>query len=416
MLRMKPIVPLEPAEQSGLLKLCGILSRPELTEEHQQSLRGMVADARWRPLSFLSSLDMLVPLYRHHITRAGLEWEQVFCYREYVRPEPSTAELVSRWYQLRGLLEELFAGLAAAGVDQVLAVKGTATAPLYSSPALRQMCDADLMIPADMQDAALDVFERLGWAEQNSATSLNFRHQSGFMIDLKVPRNPCEEELLASGVPHTSWEAENVMCPPPAWQVLIHAWHTSDGMRVWRDVCDAHMFLPGEDARCVADEALAIARRHDHFLPVISFFRFLNAHSPAGARLPGRLPDEWSDQQEAHCRRQVTLFEKLAADRISVVAYNFLRLSLSPIGRRDPARSTARYRRPRTTSNRGWAERDPEMGTVPRAGTLRRQFLKARVVLHYFFSPQWGHYRRLMKLQREVKLGSRETSGRENTH
>lgn len=443
--------PLSPDRERQCLRVLGILSRPVLSSRHGELLKRELHSADWRPLPRLPSTRMIEPLFRHHAAATGIPFHRLFAddrssraATHSVANAPGVVPDLAA-YRRQALLGEVLAAFRNAGIGPVVLIKGAALAPLYPTPALRLMCDFDLVLPAGSRGpAASAVLRRLGWNRHLYDGSEVWSHPSGLMIDIHIAESGFGREAFDRAEPHPCFgdtpDSAHVLWPRPAHHLVLIALHTArnGGGRLWRDVCDAQALLAhtaapaaGMANTTAADEALSIAARFGHAVQVAALFRFLNRWALPPFRLPEAIPDPaaGSGDCERETRLHAILYRRQAVEQIPPVALNLLQFTLRSPGEwivrtgqaltraaKVPFSSAGRTRNePKTTLLPGrksrrredaegdaWAERDPEMGDLPARGSLARQALKLRLALRVVLSGRFPQYLRLVRLQGRV--------------
>lgn len=376
----------------------------------------------WRPIPRLATFHLLEPLFLHHLLHAGLEERLVFRARAPgAAAPPSFEQLALSYYRTRNLERELLDIIRSANAGAILLIKGAALAPLYPSPALRQMCDVDVVVARSAVGAIASALERSGWHARRHRSSEVWEHgESGMLLDLQVPGGKLGNEIFASAVPHPAFDADaGVLLPRPEHHLVLIAQHAAHhgGDRLWRDVCDCQVFLERDGGRRTAILAQEFAERHGVLPPTVALLRFINEHCHPSSPIP--FVYTLTSRQEADRRRHQSLYEQLACDAIAPVALSLLRLTVRPL--REHLRS-AMHSLPSSTlrGKAAWAEADPQIGTLPAAGTLARQLVKVRLLMELCRNRQLGRYLRLARLQgsihrdKTIFLPRKITAGGEN--
>lgn len=411
--------PLVPSEQKRLLAILGILSRPVLSDELQRRLRRMAAVPNWKPLPFPPSVDLLGPLFRHHLERMGMDWRQLFTQRPLEMRGLEWEKAAVADIRRRGILRALLKPMAHEGIGRVMLIKGAALAPFYPSPALRLMSDIDLAVEKHNLPAVERVLNSLGYRCHRFEGARSWRHPSGLLVDIHIPASEWSAGVFARARPHPSFADLPAVCHPrPEHHLLIVALHAARnaGSRLWRDVCDAQLLLDhipeaGREklAEGLADLPAATA-------PAAAFFRFLNHHAHPPYPLPEAPPGAWNRRQERDCVVYERLYRVLAVEISSPGVLNLLRFSLqSPwklaerFWRRAGGFVAHRGKQPggRTkepTREIAWRERDPVLGDLAPRGSWARQLLKGRLVVELIASGRFCRYLRLFRIQSKLFL------------
>jgi hypothetical protein len=232
--------------ESRLRRLLGCLSRPELGNGDVRRLRRVISHPDWTPVPRIPSVNILEPLYSHHLSRAGISWSAVF--RESDGPllaQPSYVELMRVWSQGNSEIRTLCARFEASRIPRVMLFKGAAIAPLYESPALRQMVDMDFVVSSMDLEEVRSVLDSAGWQRIRTAFSETWTRRGNLLkIDLHVPSDALAQRILRDAVPATAVipDARVLSVPEPTDHLILLALHAADngGNRIWRDVCDSH--------------------------------------------------------------------------------------------------------------------------------------------------------------------------------
>lgn len=419
---MKPLhltPPLVPAAQASLLAVLGILSRPVLSDALQAQLKQLVASPDWNPVPFPPSVDLLGLLFRHHLERMGMHWRQVFTQGALEMRRLEWEKAVVADIRRRGILHALLERMAEAGIGRVMLIKGAALAPLYPSPALRLMSDIDFAVAKRDLPAVERILAALGCRPHRFEGAKIWRHSSGLLMDIHVPANEWSRKVFHRAESHPCFPGLNGACHPrPADHLLLLALHAARnaGLRLWRDVCDAQLLLPGipDAERSALAELLADLPAET--APAAAFFRFLNSYASPPFPLPERKPGAWNRLQERDCAVFVRLYRALAVETNSPGMLNLLRFSLqSPrelsrmlwrrtrdfLGRSDKKRGKEQKQH---LSQIAWRERDPVLGDLAPRGSWARQLLKGRLVVELIASGRFRRYLRLFRMQRKLFL------------
>jgi hypothetical protein len=410
-LNISSIRKLGPAVRTRVLQLCGLLARPSLSDEDVASLRALVEADAWKPVPRLSSFNLLEPLFLHHLARLEIDADRVFRKEAEGPAHPPAAEqLALAYYQRLRVQGEAFDALREGGVTRLMLIKGAALAPLYPSPALRQMCDLDMVVDGREMESAAAALRRVGWQPRQHIAGEVWEHAlSGLLLDLQEPGTRLAREIFESAIRHPVYTDKAIVCMPrPGHHLVLLAIHSAGhgGDRVWRDVCDARVLLGMGGPRVVVSDALALAREGGGMPQTIALLRFMGESAQEDELLPSLPP--MAAREEVSCRHHLALYQELAVDVISPVALNMVRVSVRPL--REHIEVAIRRLLAKTGRGTGtadadsprWAESDPLLGTMPPAGTFARQWTKARVLLHLWRSHQLNRYRKLVRLQDEV--------------
>lgn len=382
---------LDRAERIRLLRTCGLLSRPELSGKQINALHRIIENSRFRPLPRLPSLSLLEPLYSHHLIQVGYRFEDVF--EPGGQPLPEDPGLLARRYYSRtGFLQQAFDALH--DVGRVMLLKGAALGPLYPSPALRQMSDADLVVSAEALPRAEAALLNCGWTRREHLASLVFRHESGFLIDLHAPRSSAARRIYSQAVSHPL--LNNAAMPRPGHHLYFIAYHAAmhAGARIWRDVCDMQLLLSGNFS--AAGHSLQFARNSPQpgRASLCALFRIINRFTMPERMLPERT-EHWTAADERETRRILRIYLSLAADPTPPLALDLLRPVASPL-----TALHARFRARNGPSR--WRERDPVLGDVPCGGSVQRQFFRLGLFFSLMKSGRVAHYLSLCRSQQQL--------------
>src|SRR5690606_11767473 len=147
------------AERDRFLRLGGLLARAELTASQAERARDLVEAADWKPLPRLPVTYQLEPLFLHHAFNLGIAGTRLFNFETpSALPPPIGWRVLGTNYSKRQrILLALVQSFARAGIARVMLIKGAALAPLYSSPALRDMADIDMVVASADSPKACEV-------------------------------------------------------------------------------------------------------------------------------------------------------------------------------------------------------------------------------------------------------------------
>ena len=411
---------LDAPSRDRLMRFVGLTARPDLTPAQAESAQAMVRSPTWEPLPRLPALYHLEPLLRHHAIDLGFEPEQVMVQEGGGLKEPlSFYQAAAQYYERQRVLQQLLEEFHKDGVGPVILVKGAALSPYFPSPALRFMSDFDFIIRPEQSERVQDLLASLGWLY----TANSWASRNGISLDLLEGSNAFSEEICAAARPHPSYPADwQVLQPDPAHHLLMLAIHAQQhgGARIWRDVCDAALFValpspllgpaatPGDVSR-LAERAMELAARHQAAVSLAAFFRFLNAHCHPSAPLPEQAP-QWSTGEETSCAGLLRLYGELASDRASLLAFDYMTSLLAlprslwhygctwvgtAFGRREISHP------PRLPGYSG-AQTDPLIGAVLVGAPVRRQLMKLRVGLSALMTRNPLRYWNLVRLRNSL--------------
>jgi hypothetical protein len=387
---------LDPRQQDLRLKVLGILSRPLLRSSDQERLRVLVDSQDWTPPRHIAAASLLDDLFFHHLRSAGVPAERLF-----PDPEKGSAlreqslKLGPLYYFRRSLVTQALKAIADAGTGPVMLIKGAALESLYPSPALRQMCDLDVVVPADSAKDAGAALGTLGWTRRAYPASELWQHESGLMIDIHWPHSESDESMLRDAVPHPS-AGGGILWPRPGHHLALLSAHAARncGNRLWRDVCDAQALLSHASGD-VCSEALGFAERCGLRGTTASFLAFLGRHCDPPVALPAEV-------ETAADRNLIQLYEEMGVEEASPAALNLLRFTIFR------GRGVSGGAAEESGDLSGWAERDPLAGVLPARGSLRRHLLKLDLLKELLLSGRFRHYLRLIRLQQRSYEATRK--------
>ncbi len=415
--------PLRHTERKRMAQLLAILSRPGLSGERRQQLRRFVDEHLPEPLPLLPSLFPLEPLFRHHAIRARVEPERLFDYGPHWQP-PSFQIMAEAYYDRADILKELGATFHEKRIEPAVLVKGSALAEAYPSPALRYMCDIDLVVRPQEKPEAERVLEECGlWRVQNLA-GIGWKWSEWGKLDFQLPHSEFAREVLEHAVTPPTWMGsipKGFLVPTVPYHLVIVALHSAQhrGSRLWRDVCDARALLKHQPDGF--REAIAIARRHEllpisrrqavlpHLLAFCEFMRRLAGDKRAPALADQKLTPEETRRTAA----SLALYEKMAFETAPPVFLNVLRRTRDIPRRLLHPRTFAKdfFRRTMVMPSRPWPQSlspgaDPILGRVPDAGSPALHMLKVRLILGLLFTGAGRYYRRLLQVDRQAAISA----------
>lgn len=366
---------------SSILRLYGILSRPTLTGNHARAL-GKLNSARIT-FPLIPATAPLWPLYHHHLERLAITPP----FDGFSLEKPRV--LVGCYHSARRCLFEALRILQESGIRRALLFKGAALSPLYPSPALRQMSDADIALLPDERLIAEAALQNAGWALYRFQDSRVVRHPSGFLLDSHPIEGDVAHAIFERATPHP-------VCPAPACipsledHLMIIACHAAEnrGFRIWRDVCDAHLLIDS-GARGMSCEGWGNSSR----VALAALLHFLNQHSPPSKRGLLRLPE--LDRQERH--RAAVLYHAYRHVAVWPGSPVALRMLLPLRGLiSQPWMFAGGLHRSRANPGDSWFERDPVLGDLPVPGDPRRHLVRLHALLSLMKSGRFCHYWRVL--------------------
>ncbi len=395
-------------DRDRFLHVCGLLARPGLGENHAETLCRIFDAPGWKPLPRLSATYMLEPLFTHHLIQLGEKPERLFETSEstVALKKAEFDRLAMNYFLRRRVLVELFAAFAAAGVSRVMLIKGAGLAPLYPSPALRDMEDVDLVVAESDIAAARKALFAAGWSRRDEG----WIHANDCALDLLTFQSERARGIWERAELHPTFNDERVVLPSAADHLVLIAVHAAKhrGLRIWRDLCDVNLLLENGARSDIAHQALALASEQGVAASLAAMLRLLNAWSMPVETLPESPPSSWSEADEQTCRMHMELYEQLMVDRISEFGFialanvflPFPQFCRSVIATARGILSLEALRRRRRQEVRG--QRDPALGEVPPVKTVSRQWMKVKVVAQLLKTGQFRRYRQLLRHSNRV--------------
>lgn len=412
-----PLGQLPAGERDRFRQVCGLLARPRLEPAHAEAVHARLHAADWQPLPRLSATFALEPLLVHNAIQSGADGARLFgdspaapCL-----PRASYRSLATNYYLRRKALTDLFEAMAAAGIARLLLIKGAALAPLYPSPALRDMEDVDLVVEASDLPRAAEALRAQGWTHRPSS----WAHPGGCLLDLqRADSLRGGGAILDRAQPHPTFGARlPVLLPRPADHLVLLALHAARhrGLRIWREMCDAQLLLDNGRRAGVAREALDIATACGAAPASAALLRLLNRWSCPVDALPDSPADGWNDALEEACNLHLAVYEQLMVDRISEFGFISVANLVLPFPRLVRAsgralRGIVSAGRRRTNAAAGVSQRDPQFGDLPPLDSFQRQWIKMRVLLHTIRRGQFRHYLRLLRQSDRIASVARKTT------
>lgn len=413
--RVRPLypAPLAPPERRRLAILLPLLSRPELDEPQAAALREFAREAE-EPLPLLPALYPLEPLFRHHAIRAGVAPEALFRVTG-DWPPPSFRIMAEAYYERLATLSDIGAGLEERGVRSALLLKGVVLAEAYPSPALRYMCDMDMVVSPAEKLRAEEALAACGLWRIRTPVGLGWRWRPSGCLDLQIPSTGFAREVMESSIAPPHWLPgipAGFRVPSVPHHLLILALHTAQhrGTRLWRDVCDARALLKHHPAGLM--EALDVARqgaRPEVLSQFLAFSEFLRRYAGEAGAPALSQPGVGSGAERREAAGLLKLYGRMACDPVPPIFMSLLRRTRRVPGRmlRPVALLKHVFRRrgggsvshlPQSLSEGS----DPILGRVPDSGSAALYLLKARLLLGLYLGGSGQHYRRLLRADREA--------------
>lgn len=382
-------MPLERLHREPFFRVMNLLARPAVDRRAGADLHALMDDPAWKPLPLPGLHREVLPLIRANAEGAGVDFAKIFADRgESGSPLPSPADCVKACFARGQRLAGLASAFEAAGIGRAVLIKGAALSRFMPSPALRLMCDLDILLPAADLKRAMGACEGAGWTSCSDRAA-TFRHPSGWTVDLQVPATPLAGALLATARPDGAgpW-----YLPRPELHAALLAIHCfqGHGERVWRDVADCRLLagLEGWSAEGEA-EALRLARESGEGEALEAFRVFLDF-------LDGAAPAEESSKA---VRDRVELLALMAGEQAPEVTLHLIRQL-----QRRPGEWLPGLRRPAPPNATGTGGRRPRgLYDLPRRERLVRA---CGLLLSGAFSPRTRLLFRTCALQRKVSSRS----------
>ena len=405
--------PLSNADRQALGELLPLLCRPELNPAQHTALRALL-DRLPGPLPLLPSLFALEPLFRHHAIHARVDPVRLF------RPDrawraPPFSTMAKAYYDRKALLERIAAALAAHETGPVLLIKGTALAEAWPSPALRHMCDMDLVVAPERARQAEQALESAGLRKTHNLTGTGWEWSSWGRLDLQVPREEFARRVLGAATQPPPWMPgipQPLLVPTVPHHLVLLALHTAQhhGSRLWRDVCDARALLEHHPGGL--HEALELLRTSpadgEGLLPAfLAFCSFLHRHA-AEDRAPEISTVALPEKAARRAQALAGLYDRMAFETAPPIFLSVLRRTGSA-PRRALGGLIRRLRRRRQLATRPEGTvrlssgQDPILGRVPDAGTMALHLLKLRLLAGLWFTAGGRRYRRLLREDRRAR-------------
>lgn len=405
---------LEGEERERFLALAGLLVRPRLEPEHAAAARALLSSSTWRPLPRLCNLYQVEPLIFHHAIQLGFRREHVFDPgSDPSLPEPiSFFALARNYYIRRRVLFDVLDAFEGAGIHRAMLIKGAALAPLYPSPALRDMADIDMVVDKGQAALACEVLRRLGWRFDKH----NWHHKTDCSLDLLEPLSPLAEGVWRRCVPHPVLAARhpNAYMPETADHLVLVSLHAAKhaGERAWRDLCDLNLLTDNGRQSEAAIESFARVSDNLSAASLGSMFRSLNRHARPVQPLPERPAQAalWSPQAERACQEQVAVYEELLVDRISPVSLELMENTSLPLGalvmrafRFLAAGLRGRLRKAYKRATPSAPQLDWLFNISAEKTPAETQMRRLKVLLSVFFSRDHRRYKRLIRRRQAVR-------------
>lgn len=309
-------------ERRTRVRLLALLARPQLSETDKKKVRRLVeSGAGGGPLLPGLKLHREIRLMAaNHLDAMGIDWNSVFADE---KPDPRRAVL-DHYARSRALKDALDA-LGEAGIRAVL-LKGAALAFFYESPALRPMCDVDILVAgADWQRAG-EALRVSGWTPSEGISGV-FIDANGYQADVQRP-DSAFGELILKHAQRRHARGGNFWVPARSHLLLLTAVHAAlhHGERIWRDVCDARLLLAEEYMGERMREAVASVREDGVGEAVAGFFSFLRGMDT----LPPGLIADLAELGGKEAARLAKLYEIMAGENSAPAALHLARRVMRP--------------------------------------------------------------------------------------
>ena len=306
------------AQRESFFSLMNLLARPALAAGEAAALAHLVSQSSWQPLPLPALHREVLPLVRANAEAAGVCFTKLFAASE-DNALPTAADCAKAFFARRQRLAELAAALRAGGVDRAVLVKGAGVSACMPNPALRLMCDIDIVLSRESLLAAHDALESAGWKRCFDA-SAGYRHSSGWTADFQVPATPLGEALLAGAVPVAP--GEFFLLPPAELHAALLGAHCfqGHGERIWRDVADFRS-LQARGPWCATreEQALQFADASGHGAAVRAFFNF------------ARNPVEPVSSTTSEVADRIALLQQMARESTSEILLHLVRQGRRPM-------------------------------------------------------------------------------------
>jgi len=314
---------------------------------------------------------------------------------------------MSSYLRRRKILGQVLEALKGELTERPMIIKGASLASLYETPAVRMMCDIDLVLPPTEVKRFREAMEALGWKAMRHVASTVWRDEvSGLLIDVQVPRSA--EALKLYRVAQEWDEFPGAVRPRFQDHAVIVARHCAHdgGGRIWRDMAD--MWAVAEESEESNEEfcELVYMEAHDPEIRGVlnAFFRFMNRWS--GFDSCGRESTPVTVEIE---KTLDEVYRCCAADPLPPVMLNLLRTTPSSLRQRVASVRSLLFedgegRKQGDGEQVVWMERDPSMGDLPAPGKLSRAWLKLKLVFALAMKGQLVRYISLMRMQNRASL------------
>ncbi len=395
------------AERERFLRMGGLLARDRLSPAQAAEARRLVESSGWRPLPRLAVTYQMEPLFLHHAFNLGIAREALLDFASpSALPSPiGWRTLGTNYYKRHGILLKLVEAFERAGIRRVMLIKGAALAPLYASPALRDMADIDMVVSTEDAPRACEVLRAEGW--RNHVTT--WAHRQDCELDLLEPTEGLSREVWERAVPHPGFAGQpTIHMPSLEDHLVLVALHAAKhgGERAWRDACDVNALL---GAGADPGRALELAARHGAAVVLAVLLRLVNRWGSPQSVLPERGP-QWTHGQELACGLQLGLYEELLVDKISPVSLElFETMAIPPhvMAKRLFGWCSSAVRgklfRPYKRAQKREAEHDWLLNIATEKGPYARQGRKLKILMTSLWRLEYFRYRRLIRTRARAK-------------
>lgn len=303
-------------EGRAFFALMNLLARPELTGEVSHQVREHLDHPTWKPLQSPNLHQEVLPLIRSNLETLGYSLDALF--------EPSSAssvptpgDCVKSHFARTRHLGNIGRQLAQCGIQKVVLIKGSAVSRLMKSPALRLMCDIDILVSPKDLATAREALVSAGWRVVSEGHSA-LRHKSGWIVDLQNPATPLGWAIWESAKPCGEG---SLHIPRPEYQAALLAVHCfqGHGEKIWRDIADLRVLKsqPGWNSSELT-KAVTFASESGHGEVVAAFLAFVDhLDSPNAEELP--------THQEEGLSIRMAFLHAMAQERTSEISFHLMR-------------------------------------------------------------------------------------------
>ncbi len=405
-------------KQRRSLRVLGLLSRPVMTESHVTAMKRIISSPSWSPLPHLPNLNLLEPLFRHHLKVNAISQESVFLsYPENQLPVPENRELAMSYYARRIVMDDLWSSVNDSGIGKIVLLKGSSIERKYPAPLLRQMCDIDVLLKEEDLYIFRELLSDQGWKKHcHEASEVWIHEESTLLLDVHLPGSAFSETLYGQAIPLEDQDYEFLYQPREADHVIVLAMHcaSNGGARIWRDLTDLHAVAGSEITKDLLAESLSLAERFGYLGSVLPFTMFYLRYGID--RRPSELVEVVNQYLKKTDSKSVVqkfmIYESISLEGITQAELGLLyHISDSPmeifsyaVSRLSPLKQGKAKSYQKT---RNWQERDPVHGNMPKSGTWKRDLLRLKLLLNLVMSGKFFYYRQLARRSMDMGKGSK---------